>query len=65
MTDTPRDTPPADRDTPEQPSADRRRRRDRFLRERHEALALRERVQPRRARIQRLRHQLVMRSHRW
>lgn len=45
--------------------SDRLRRRARFLRELSEAQALRERVQPRRARIARLRRQMRMRTFRW
>ncbi|WP_405743522.1 hypothetical protein OG422_16510 [Streptomyces sp. NBC_01525] len=45
--------------------AARRRRRDRFLRELHEAKALRERVQPRRARAARMRQALRRRTFRW
>ncbi|KUN83797.1 hypothetical protein AQJ66_16565 [Streptomyces bungoensis] len=52
---------------PEQPEteAERRRRRARFLRELAEARALRERVQPRRAKAARLRHAMRMRTFRW
>jgi hypothetical protein len=45
--------------------ADRRRRRDQFLRELNEARALRERVQPRRARAARMRQAMRMRTFRW
>ncbi|MFD4953973.1 hypothetical protein [Streptomyces sp. NPDC058451] len=45
--------------------AERRRRRARFLRDLAEARALRDRVQPRRARTARLRHALRMRTFRW
>ncbi|MBJ7002097.1 hypothetical protein ACFYMX_27300 [Streptomyces griseofuscus] len=45
--------------------AERRRRRARFLRELAEARALRERVQPRRAKAARLRHAMRMRTFRW
>ncbi|MEV5849166.1 hypothetical protein AB0M32_45080 [Streptomyces sp. NPDC051985] len=45
--------------------AERRRRRALFLRELAEARALRDRVQPRRARTARLRHALRMRTFRW
>ncbi|WP_236241939.1 hypothetical protein [Streptomyces sp. CC228A] len=45
--------------------AERRRRRAQFLRELHEAKALRDRVQPRRARAARMRHALRMRTFRW
>ncbi|MFE7778305.1 hypothetical protein ACFU5O_31335 [Streptomyces sp. NPDC057445] len=51
---------------PEQESdAERRRRRAQFLRELNEAKALRERVQPRRARAARMRQAMRMRSFRW
>ncbi|MGP3980590.1 hypothetical protein [Streptomyces sp. KR80] len=50
---------------PEGNDADRRRRRAQFLRELHEAKALRERVQPRRARTARMRQQMRMRTFRW
>ncbi|MEU5158613.1 hypothetical protein AB0G74_03240 [Streptomyces sp. NPDC020875] len=43
----------------------RRRRRAAFLRELHEAKALRDRVQPRRARAARMRQQMRMRTFRW
>lgn len=45
--------------------AERLRRRARFLRERSEAMELRERVQPRRTRSARLRQALRMRTFRW
>ncbi|MEV6316768.1 hypothetical protein [Streptomyces sp. NPDC051776] len=45
--------------------AERRRRRAQFLRELNEAKALRERVQPRRARVARMRQQMRMRTFRW
>jgi hypothetical protein len=44
---------------------ERLRRRARFLRELNEAKELRERVQPRRARVARMRHQMRMRTFRW
>ncbi|EDY49905.1 hypothetical protein SSCG_02933 [Streptomyces clavuligerus] len=44
---------------------ERRRRRAQFLRELNEAKALRERVQPRRARAARMRQQMRMRTFRW
>ncbi|MFE2097040.1 MULTISPECIES: hypothetical protein [unclassified Streptomyces] len=52
---------------PQQPETDaqRRRRRAQFLRELAEARALRERVQPRRAKAARLRHAMRMRTFRW
>ncbi|MEU2668554.1 hypothetical protein ABZ622_06705 [Streptomyces sp. NPDC007164] len=57
-------------DTPVQPDpeetyAARRRRRAQFLRELHEAKALRDRVQPRRARAARMRQAMRMRTFRW
>ncbi|MEV8586989.1 hypothetical protein [Streptomyces sp. NPDC051180] len=45
--------------------AERRRRRAQFLRELNEAKALRERVQPRRARAARMRQAMRMRTFRW
>ncbi|WEO96549.1 hypothetical protein A6P39_022360 [Streptomyces sp. FXJ1.172] len=45
--------------------AERRRRRAQFLRDLAEARALRDRVQPRRAKAARLRHELRMRTFRW
>ncbi|MER5377798.1 MULTISPECIES: hypothetical protein [unclassified Streptomyces] len=45
--------------------AQRRRRRAQFLRELAEARALRDRVQPRRAKVARLRHAMRMRTFRW
>ncbi|MDX6353710.1 MAG: hypothetical protein QOF98_613 [Streptomyces sp.] len=44
---------------------ERRRKRDVFLRELNEAKELRERVQPRRTRAARMRHQMRMRTFRW
>ncbi|MFJ7943086.1 hypothetical protein ACIQ6K_05360 [Streptomyces sp. NPDC096354] len=44
---------------------ERRRRRAQFLRELHEAKALRDRVQPRRARAARMRQAMRMRTFRW
>lgn len=49
----------------EESDAERRRRRAQFLRELHEAKALRDRVQPRRARAARMRQAMRMRSFRW
>lgn len=67
-----RDTPdPRDRQDsqvqqdPEESDAARRRRRAQFLRELHEAKALRDRVQPRRARAARMRQAMRMRTFRW
>ncbi|MFF8833879.1 hypothetical protein [Streptomyces sp. NPDC015130] len=54
----------ADRQAPET-DAERRRRRAQFLRELNEAKALRERVQPRRARAARMRQAMRMRTFRW
>lgn len=45
--------------------SERRRKRALFLRELNEAKELRERVQPRRARVARLRQQMRMRTFRW
>ncbi|MGW0553290.1 hypothetical protein ACWDZ6_03645 [Streptomyces sp. NPDC002926] len=45
--------------------AERRQRRAQFLRELGEAKALRDRVQPRRARAARMRQQMRMRTFRW
>ncbi|MPY63977.1 hypothetical protein [Streptomyces spongiae] len=45
--------------------AERRRRRARFLQELTEARELRDRVQPRRAKVARLRHAMRMRTFRW
>jgi hypothetical protein len=57
---------PAPRDAPEtETEAERRRRRAHFLRELHEAKALRDRVQPRRARAARMRQAMRMRTFRW
>ncbi|MER5742735.1 hypothetical protein [Streptomyces sp. NPDC002225] len=50
---------------PEESAAARRRRRAQFLRELHEAKALRDRVQPRRARAARMRQAMRMRTFRW
>ncbi|MFF3502039.1 MULTISPECIES: hypothetical protein [unclassified Streptomyces] len=50
---------------PPETDAERRRRRARFLRELAEARALRDRVQPRRAKTARLRHAMRMRTFRW
>ncbi|MEU4346714.1 hypothetical protein [Streptomyces sp. NPDC023838] len=56
-----------DRTDDERPetAAERRRRRAQFLRELHEAKALRDRVQPRRARAARMRQAMRMRTFRW
>ncbi|WP_055494522.1 hypothetical protein [Streptomyces sp. TP-A0356] len=59
-----------DRESHEEPEAqetdtERRRRRAVFLRELAEARELRNRVQPRRAKAERLRHAMRMRTFRW
>ncbi|MEU9980300.1 hypothetical protein [Streptomyces sp. NPDC050856] len=60
-----------DREEPEreqerqESDAERRRRRAQFLRELNEAKALRDRVQPRRARAARMRQAMRMRTFRW
>ena len=50
---------------PQETDAERRRRRARFLRDLAEARALRDRVQPRRARAARMRQAMRMRTFRW
>jgi len=55
---------PDDPDAPET-EAQRRRRRAQFLRELHEAKALRDRVQPRRVKAARMRQAMRMRTFRW
>jgi hypothetical protein len=55
---------PETRQTPET-DAERRRRRAQFLRDLAEARELRDRVQPRRAKVARLRHAMRMRTFRW
>ncbi|MET8507400.1 hypothetical protein ACF065_15180 [Streptomyces sp. NPDC015232] len=62
MPDSPEEPDPAER--PET-DAERRRRRAQFLRELNEAKALRDRVQPRRARAARMRQAMRMRTFRW
>ncbi|NEC64846.1 hypothetical protein [Streptomyces sp. SID9727] len=54
-------------DSPDTPETDaqRRRRRAQFLRELHEAKALRDRVQPRRVKAARMRQAMRMRTFRW
>ncbi|MFF7281806.1 hypothetical protein [Streptomyces griseorubiginosus] len=59
----PRD-PSGPRDSGET-DAERRRRRAQFLRDLAEARELRDRVQPRRAKVARLRHAMRMRTFRW
>ncbi|MFJ7630317.1 hypothetical protein ACIQZN_27905 [Streptomyces sp. NPDC097595] len=65
----PRSTPdtPDATDSPDAPETDaqRRRRRAQFLRELHEAKALRDRVQPRRVKAARMRQAMRMRTFRW
>ncbi|MFF4152797.1 hypothetical protein ACFYZU_21560 [Streptomyces sp. NPDC001651] len=61
-TESPADPAP---DAPDTSDAARRRRRAQFLRELAEARALRDRVQPRRAKAARLRHAMRMRTFRW
>lgn len=58
------DTEPVQPGLPQQPSPERLRRRSRFLRERAEALELKERVAPRRARVVRARRVWWVRSFR-
>ncbi|GHA02291.1 hypothetical protein ACFOOM_09715 [Streptomyces echinoruber] len=58
------DTSAEQRRQPES-EAERRRRRAQFLRELAEARELRARVQPRRAKVARLRHAMRMRTFRW
>jgi hypothetical protein len=64
MPDTP-DTPGRQGGGQDDSDLERRRKRDVFLRELNEAKELRERVQPRRARAARMRHQMRMRTFRW
>ncbi|MCX4824182.1 hypothetical protein OG883_30855 [Streptomyces sp. NBC_01142] len=54
-----------ERDEEIETEEERRRRRAHFLRELKEAKALRDRVQPRRARAARMRQQMRMRTFRW
>ncbi|WP_413753174.1 hypothetical protein NRF20_22340 [Streptomyces sp. R-74717] len=64
-----RDTPAPQgaegRQDAQEADAARRKRRAQFLRELHEAKALRDRVQPRRARAARMRQAMRMRTFRW
>ncbi|MET9801822.1 hypothetical protein [Streptomyces sp. NPDC006368] len=53
------------REEPAETDSERRRRRAQFLRELNEAKALRDRVQPRRARAARMRQAMRMRTFRW
>ncbi|MFF1919047.1 hypothetical protein ACFVW8_00470 [Streptomyces sp. NPDC058221] len=55
----------ADPSEPQESDAQRRRRRAQFLRELHEAKALRDRVQPRRVKAARMRQAMRMRTFRW
>ncbi|MGW0666354.1 hypothetical protein [Streptomyces sp. NPDC002746] len=55
------ETDPREQET----DAQRRRRRAQFLRELHEAKALRDRVQPRRVKAARMRQAMRMRTFRW
>ncbi|MEU8757692.1 hypothetical protein [Streptomyces sp. NPDC048659] len=57
--------PAPDEEARPETDAERRRRRAQFLRELHEAKALRDRVQPRRARAARMRQAMRMRTFRW
>ncbi|MFE2811875.1 hypothetical protein ACFXGG_15680 [Streptomyces nigra] len=63
--DSPADAAQDAQDAQETSDAARRRRRAQFLRELAEARALRDRVQPRRAKAARLRHAMRMRTFRW
>ncbi|SCF95984.1 hypothetical protein [Streptomyces sp. Ncost-T10-10d] len=63
--DTPAPQDTEGRQDPQEADAARRRRRAQFLRELHEAKALRDRVQPRRARAARMRQAMRMRTFRW
>ncbi|MET7480535.1 hypothetical protein ABZT17_40230 [Streptomyces sp. NPDC005648] len=58
---------PESREDASQPETDaeRRRRRAQFLRDLAEARELRDRVQPRRAKVARMRHAMRMRTFRW
>lgn len=57
--------PAPDEERRPETDAERRRRRAQFLRELNEAKALRDRVQPRRARAARMRQAMRMRTFRW
>ncbi|MEU9856417.1 hypothetical protein [Streptomyces sp. NPDC047974] len=59
------DTEPRPPEPQPETDAERRRRRAQFLRELGEAKALRDRVQPRRARAARMRQAMRMRTFRW
>ncbi|MBK3580924.1 hypothetical protein JHN63_45570 [Streptomyces sp. MBT65] len=56
---------PSQRNDSRETEAERRRRRAQFLRDLAEARELRDRVQPRRAKVARLRHAMRMRTFRW
>ncbi|MFJ9244183.1 hypothetical protein [Streptomyces sp. NPDC101776] len=56
---------PSQRNKSQETEAERRRRRAQFLRDLTEARELRDRVQPRRAKVARLRHAMRMRTFRW
>lgn len=58
-------TDPSDPQDAQETDAQRRRRRAQFLRELHEAKALRDRVQPRRVKAARMRQAMRMRTFRW
>lgn len=58
-------TDPRDTQDTDETDAQRRRRRAQFLRELHEAKALRDRVQPRRVKAARMRQAMRMRTFRW
>jgi len=55
----------AERKADDETDVERRKRRAQFLRERDEAIELRARVKPRRARAARMRQQMRMRTFRW
>lgn len=59
------DTQDAQETDAQETDAQRRRRRAQFLRELHEAKALRDRVQPRRVKAARMRQAMRMRTFRW
>ncbi|MET7692667.1 hypothetical protein ABZT06_32655 [Streptomyces sp. NPDC005483] len=56
---------PSHEPSSQETDAERRRRRAQFLRDLAEARELRDRVQPRRAKVARLRHAMRMRTFRW
>ncbi|MEU1482153.1 hypothetical protein ACFYZ8_35480 [Streptomyces sp. NPDC001668] len=68
MPDLPENKPshePTHEPSSQETDAERRRRRAQFLRDLAEARELRDRVQPRRAKVARLRHAMRMRTFRW